>query len=53
MVTTTQQLKIADVQMEQLKRQILHTRLVEKELSVLPKDVRTYEGVGRMLAKIL
>jgi prefoldin subunit 1 len=48
MISTTQQLKIADVQMEQLKRQITHTKLVEKEVEALPKDVRTYEGVGRM-----
>ena len=48
MVSTTQQLKIADFQIEQLKRQIVHAKLVEKEIGSLPKDVRTYEGVGRM-----
>jgi len=48
MVSTTQQLKIADFQVEQLKRQIVHAKLVEKEIESLPKDVRTYEGVGRM-----
>jgi len=48
MVSTTQQLKIADFQIEQLKRQIVHAKLVEKEIDSLPKDVRTYEGVGRM-----
>jgi len=48
MVSTTQQLKIADFQIEQLKRQIVHAKLVEKEVDSLPKDVRTYEGVGRM-----
>jgi len=48
MVSTTQQLKIADFQIEQLKRQIVHSKLVEKEIGSLPKDVRTYEGVGRM-----
>lgn len=48
MVSTTQQLKIADFQIEQLKRQIIHTKLVEKEIDSLPKDVRTYEGIGRM-----
>jgi len=48
MVSTTQQLKIADFQIEQLKRQIIHAKLVEKEIDSLPKDVRTYEGVGRM-----
>ena len=48
MVSTTQQLKIADFQIEQLKRQIVHAKLVEKEMDSLPKDIRTYEGVGRM-----
>lgn len=48
MISTTQQLKIADMQMEQLKRQITHTKLVEKEVESLPKDTKTYEGVGRM-----
>jgi len=48
MVSTTQQLKIADFQIEQLKRQVVHAKLVEKELGSLPKDIRTYEGVGRM-----
>jgi len=48
MLSTTQQLKIADFQIEQLKRQIVHSKLVEKEMDSLPKDVRTYEGVGRM-----
>jgi len=48
MVSTTQQLKIADFQIEQLKRQIIHAKLVEKEIDSLPTDVRTYEGVGRM-----
>jgi len=48
MVSTTQQLKIADFQIEQLKRQINHAKLVEKEIDRLPKDIRTYEGVGRM-----
>ena len=48
MISTTQHLKIADMQMEQLKRQIIHTKIVEKEIDTLPKDTKTYEGVGRM-----
>jgi len=48
MVSTTQQLKVSDLQIDQLKRQITHAHLVEKELSTLPKDTHTYEGVGRM-----
>ena len=36
------------MQIEQLKRQIIHARLVEKEIESLPKDTNTFEGVGRM-----
>lgn len=48
MVSTTQQLRMSDLQIEQLKRQITHTHLVEKEVATLPKETKTYEGVGRM-----
>ena len=48
MVTTQQQLKVSDLQIESLKRQITHSRLVEGELGTLPEGTRTYEGVGRM-----
>ena len=48
MISTTQQLKIADMQMEQLKQQIVHTKLVQKEIESVPQETRTYEGVGRM-----
>jgi len=48
MIATSQQLKVSDAQIEQLKRQITHAHLVEKEISTLPKDTKTYEGVGRM-----
>lgn len=48
MVSTTQQLRLSDLQIEALKRQITHTHLVEKEVGSLPKETRTYEGVGRM-----
>jgi len=48
MIATTQQLKVSDMQIEQLKRQIVHSHLVEKELAGLPKDTNTYEGIGRM-----
>jgi len=48
MISTTQQLKVSDMQVEQLKRQIAHSKLVEKEIAALPPDTRTYEGVGRM-----
>ncbi|XP_041365040.1 prefoldin subunit 1-like isoform X1 [Gigantopelta aegis] len=48
MVTTTQQLKISDAQVETLKRQMAHSKLVISEISQLPDDVRVFEGVGRM-----
>ena len=48
MITTSQQLKVSDAQIETLKRSIQHSTLVEKELSRLPEDTKVYEGVGRM-----
>ena len=48
MITTSQQLKVSDAQIDALKRSIQHSNLVEKELSRLPEDTKVYEGVGRM-----
>lgn len=48
LITTTQQLKVSDAQIETLKRSIQHSVLVEKELDKLPPDTKVYEGVGRM-----
>ncbi|XP_064645539.1 prefoldin subunit 1-like [Lineus longissimus] len=48
MIQTRQQIKVSDMQKEQLKRQIVHSNLVEQELTTLPDDTKTYEGVGRM-----
>lgn len=48
MITTRQQLKFSDAQVETLKRQITHSKLLDQEISILPEDTRTYEGVGRM-----
>ncbi|XP_022087488.1 prefoldin subunit 1-like [Acanthaster planci] len=48
MIDTSQQLKIADAQIDQLKRQKDHARLTDKEISQLPANTRVYEGVGRM-----
>ena len=48
MISTTQQLKVSDMQIEQLKRQITHAKLVETELSGLPESTKVYQGVGRM-----
>ncbi|XP_046354993.1 prefoldin subunit 1-like [Haliotis cracherodii] len=48
MITTTQQLKISDAQIETLKRTMAHSKLVDTEISQLPGGIRVYEGVGRM-----
>ncbi|ELU15295.1 hypothetical protein CAPTEDRAFT_152683 [Capitella teleta] len=48
MVNTQQQLKVSDVQVNQLKSQIQYTKLVQKEVDSLPADVPLYESVGRM-----
>ena len=48
MIGTTQQLRVADSQVETLKRKIHHTRLVDQEISTLPEDTRVYQGIGRM-----
>ena len=48
MITTSQQMKISDAQIESLKRSMQHSGLVEKELGRLPDTTRVYEGVGRM-----
>lgn len=48
MIETKQKIKLADIQIEQLKRQKAHAELTEKEILGLKPDIRTYEGVGRM-----
>jgi len=48
MVATTQQLKVSDMQVETLKRQMTHAKLVQQELANVPETTRCYEGVGRM-----
>nr|CAD7456023.1 unnamed protein product [Timema tahoe] len=48
MLETTHKLKMADVQIDGLKRSIQHAQLTDKEISSLDPDTRTYESVGRM-----
>ncbi|XP_052829263.1 prefoldin subunit 1 isoform X1 [Octopus bimaculoides] len=48
MIATRQQLKMSDAQIETLKRQKTHAKVLDQEISTLPSDTRTYEGVGRM-----
>jgi len=48
MISTHQQLKVIEIQSEQMKRQIQYSKLVQQELSALPENTRTYEGIGKM-----
>jgi len=45
---TNQKLRIADVQVDGLKKQIVHAQLTDAELQELGSDVRVYASVGRM-----
>ncbi|XP_053989335.1 prefoldin subunit 1 [Hylaeus volcanicus] len=48
MIDTTQKLKLADIQIEKLKRSKQRAELTVKEVSSYPVDTKTYEPVGRM-----
>lgn len=48
MIETKQKIKMADIQIDQLKRQKTHSELTEKEILGLKPNTRTYEGIGRM-----
>lgn len=45
---TLHKLKLADVQIESLKRTKQRAELTTKEIVLLPPSTRTYESVGRM-----
>ncbi|XP_012269356.2 prefoldin subunit 1 [Athalia rosae] len=47
-IDTTQKLRLADVQIESLKRTKQHADLTVKEVASLPPNTKTYESVGRM-----
>lgn len=47
-ITTTQQVKLAEAQISQLSRNVTHAKLTDQELSTLPEETRTYQAVGRM-----
>lgn len=47
-IDTTQKLKLADVQIDSLKRSKQHAELTVKEVTSLPANTKTYESVGRM-----
>jgi len=48
MQETNQKLRIADVQVESLKKQIVHAQLTDKEIQSLGDSTRVYDSVGRM-----
>ena len=48
MIETSQKLKLADMQIETLKRSMTHAQLTDKEVSQLPSETKMYESVGRM-----
>ena len=48
MLDAKQKMKMADIQIESLKRSITHTELTSTELKSLPENTRLYESVGRM-----
>ncbi|KAF2885541.1 hypothetical protein ILUMI_20609 [Ignelater luminosus] len=47
-IDTAQQLKLADIQIENLKRTKQHAILTEREISSLEPNTKTYDSVGRM-----
>ncbi|XP_011300302.1 prefoldin subunit 1 [Fopius arisanus] len=48
MVDTTQKLRLADIQIESLKRTKQYAELTIKEIAALSNTTKTYESVGRM-----
>ncbi|XP_071440326.1 prefoldin subunit 1 [Hetaerina americana] len=48
MQETSQKIKLADVQIDSLKRAIHHSQLTDKEVTALPGETNTYLSVGRM-----
>ncbi|KAL0118666.1 hypothetical protein PUN28_009380 [Cardiocondyla obscurior] len=48
MIDTRQKLKLADIQIDKLRRMNQRAELTTKEISSLPEDTRMYESVGRM-----
>ncbi|XP_032686933.1 prefoldin subunit 1 [Odontomachus brunneus] len=48
MVDTSQKLKLADIQIDKLRRTKQRAELTMKEIDYLPENTRIYESVGRM-----
>ncbi|XP_065177158.1 prefoldin subunit 1-like [Sycon ciliatum] len=47
MVETEQRMRMADAQIDGLKRSVKRTILTKQEISGLPEGTRTYDSVGR------
>ncbi|EDV22499.1 Prefoldin subunit 1 [Trichoplax sp. H2] len=47
-IDTTQQVKVTEAKIDQLKRGITRARLTDQELSNIPKGIKTYENLGRI-----
>jgi len=47
LIDTNQKVKFADIQIEGLKRSILHKQITDKEMGGLPGETKVYQGVGR------
>ncbi|CAG9841199.1 unnamed protein product [Diabrotica balteata] len=47
-IETTQKLRIADIQIDNLRRNKQHASITEREIGTLDSGTKTYESVGRM-----
>nr|ALS04453.1 prefoldin subunit 1 [Acartia pacifica] len=48
MIESKQKIKLTDMQVDSLKRQIAHAMLTDQEIGALPEGTKVYESVGRM-----
>jgi len=48
MQNTNQSIRLSDMQIDTLKRQIAHANLTDKEIKACPANTKVYDGVGRM-----
>ncbi|XP_043196003.1 prefoldin subunit 1-like isoform X3 [Amphibalanus amphitrite] len=48
MQNTNQSIRLSDMQIATLKRQIDHATLTDREIQAMPDTTRVYDGVGRM-----
>ncbi|XP_037073415.1 prefoldin subunit 1-like [Pollicipes pollicipes] len=51
MQNTNQSIRLSDMQIETLKRQIMHAQLTDKEIQAVPDETRVYDGIGRMFIR--